>query len=167
MIKPTVLAFCVVCALRAPSAHADWQPSPRHTQVAIWPSTVAAGRPGAAAETTGVVASMVAGRPWRYVSHVSQPTLTVYSPTGMNTGAAVIVFPGGGYQVLAIDLEGTEVCDWLTSRGITGVLLKYRVPNAGPTWNQACGCDLETRSSMALDDAQRTIALVRARAAEW
>jgi acetyl esterase/lipase len=167
MIKPTVLAFCVVCALRAPSAHADWQPSPRRTQVPIWPSTVAAGRPGAAAESTGVVASMVAGRPWRYVSHVSQPTLTVYSPTGMNTGAAVIVFPGGGYQVLAIDLEGTEVCDWLTSRGITGVLLKYRVPNAGPTWNQACGCDLETRSSMALEDAQRTIALVRARAAEW
>jgi hypothetical protein len=45
--------------------------------------------------------------------------MTVYSPTGKNTGAAVVVFPGGGYQILAIDLEGTEVCDWLTSKGIT------------------------------------------------
>jgi hypothetical protein len=43
--------------------------------------------------------------------------MTVYSPKGKNTGAAVVVFPGGGYKVLAIDLEGTEACDWLTSRG--------------------------------------------------
>jgi len=93
--------------------------------------------------------------------------MTVYSPKGKNTGAAVIVFPGGGYQILAIDLEGTEVCDWLTSKGITCVLLKYRVPNNGPWWDQKCGCDRKTRSSMALEDAQRTISLVRARAAEW
>ncbi len=52
---------------------------------------------------------------------------------GHNTGAAVLVFPGGGYQVLAMDLEGTEICDWLTARGITCVLLRYRVPNSGPT----------------------------------
>src|SRR5258708_5988358 len=52
-------------------------------------------------------------------------TMTVYSPKGTNTGVAVVLFPGGGYRVLAIDLEGTEVCDWLTSRGITAVLLKY------------------------------------------
>ena len=53
---------------------------------------------------------LVAGKPWVYVSNVSRPTMTVYSPTGKNTGAAVVVFPGGGYQILAIDLEGTEVC---------------------------------------------------------
>jgi acetyl esterase/lipase len=79
----------------------------------------------------------------------------------------VIVFPGGGYQILAIDLEGTEICDWLTSRGITCVLLKYRVPNSGPSWDQQCGCDRRTRSSMPLEDAQRTIGLVRFHAAEW
>jgi acetyl esterase/lipase len=101
------------------------------------------------------------------MSNVSRPTLTVYSPTGKNTGAAVVVFPGGGYQILAIDLEGTEVCDWLTSNGITCVLLKYRVPNAGPSWDQLCGCDRNTRSSMPLEDAQRTIGLVRFRAREW
>jgi len=57
--------------------------------------------------------------------------MTVYSPKGNNAGAAVVVFPGGGYYVLAIDLEGTEVCDWLISKGISCVLLKYRVPNSG------------------------------------
>jgi acetyl esterase/lipase len=72
-----------------------------------------------------------------------------------------------GYQILAIDLEGTEVCDWLTSAGITCVLLKYRVPNAGISWNQFCGCDVTTRSSMPLEDAQRTIGLVRFHAADW
>ena len=75
--------------------------------------------------------SPVAGRPWVGVGKVTRPAMTVYSPEGKNTGAAVVVFPGGGYQILAIDLEGTEVCDWLTSRGITCVLLKYRVPGEG------------------------------------
>jgi acetyl esterase/lipase len=101
---------------------------------------------------------LVAGRPWVYVGRVSQPTMTVYSPTGRNTGAAVVVFPGGGYNVLAIDLEGTEVCDWLASKGITCVLLKYRVPcvKTGPYR------DCRT----ALEDAQRTVGLVRFQAAQ-
>ena len=85
--------------------------------------------------------------------------MTVYSPKGKNTGVAVVVFPGGGYNCLAIDLEGTEICDWLTSRGITAVLLKYRVPlkKVGPYWE----------SPLALEDAQRTVGLVRFHAAEW
>jgi acetyl esterase/lipase len=167
-MKPSIIAFCVVCALHGPSAEAHpWQPSSGHTQVPIWPSTVPAGRLGSEAESTATSGNLVAGRPWLHVRNVSQPTLTVYSPKGKNTGAAVIVFPGGGYQILAIDLEGTEVCDWLTSKGITCVLLKYRVPNAGPSWNQQCGCDLDTRSSKPLEDAQRTIGLVRFHAVEW
>lgn len=60
---------------------------------------------------------MVAGGPWLAVENVSGPTMTVYSPGGKNTGVAVIVFPGGGYQDLATDLEGTNVSDWLTSVG--------------------------------------------------
>jgi acetyl esterase/lipase len=102
---------------------------------------------------------LVGGRPWVYVDKVSQPTMTVYSPVGRNTGAAVVVFPGGGYEVLAIDLEGTEACDWLTSRGITCVLLKYRVPcvKTGPYRN----------CLTALQDAQRTVGLVRFQAAQW
>jgi len=122
-----------------------------------------------AAETVTTTGSdhLVAGRPWTYIQNVSRPTMTVYSPKGKNTGAAVVVFPGGGYQILAIDLEGTEACDWLTSKGITCVLLKYRVPNSGASWDQSCGCDRNTRSSRPLEDAQRTIGLVRLHAAEW
>src|SRR5204863_8948929 len=98
---------------------------------------------------------MVAGRPWVEVGNVSRPTMTVYSPKGKNTGVAVVVFPGGGYQGLAIDFEGTEVCDWLTRKGITCVLLKYRVtdvgeyPKSGPY----------PESRMALEDAQRAVGL--------
>jgi acetyl esterase/lipase len=89
--------------------------------------------------------------------------MTVYSPKGKNTGAAVVVFPGGGYWILAIDLEGTEVCDWLTSKGITCVLLKYRVPGEGLYPRSGP----YPQSPMALEDAQRTVALVRFHAAEW
>jgi hypothetical protein len=79
---------------------------------------------------------LVAGRPWVYLNNVSQSTMTVYAPKGQNTGVAVVVFPGGGYEILAIDLEGTEACDWLTAKGITFVLLKYRVPapRSAPNW---------------------------------
>ena len=60
---------------------------------------------------------LVAGKPWTEIFNVSQPTMTLYSPKVKNTGTAVIVFPGGGFRVLAIDLEGTEICHWLTSKG--------------------------------------------------
>ena len=100
---------------------------------------------------------MVAGRPVIRLGNVSDPTLTVYRPKGKSTGAAVVVFPGGAYSILAIDLEGTEVCDWLTSQGITCVLLKYRVPDSGPY----------PKSSAALQDAQRALGIVRSHAVEW
>jgi acetyl esterase/lipase len=98
-------------------------------------------------------------------THVSRPTMTVYAPKGHNTGVAVVVFPGGGYQVLAMDLEGTEICDWLTSRGITCVLLKYRVPNSGPTLVD--GHRYYPKVQTGLQDAQRTLGLVRQHAAQW
>lgn len=93
--------------------------------------------------------------------------MTVYSPKGKNTGVAVIVFPGGGYTDLAIDLEGTQVCDWLTPRGITCVLLKYPVPDSGPAWHNDCQCNIHPKAPTALEDAQRTLGLVRLHAAEW
>jgi acetyl esterase/lipase len=95
--------------------------------------------------------------------------MTVYPPKGKNTGAAVVVFPGGGYRILAIDLEGTEVCDWLTSKGITCVLLKYRVPGVEQYAKSAPYrfSGPYPKSPIALDDAQRTVGLVRSHAAEW
>ena len=101
------------------------------------------------------------------VTNVTQPTMTVYAPRGKNTGAAVVVFPGGGFQILAIDLEGTEVCDWLTSRGITCVLLKYRVPSVPYVWQCDCRPHNLTTSVPSLQDAQRTMGLVRLHAREW
>jgi acetyl esterase/lipase len=118
---------------------------------------------GAEDDATMATESLVAGRPWVYLGHVSRPTMTVYAPEEKHTGAAVVVFPGGGYQILAIDLEGTEVCDWLTSKGITCVLLKYRVPGEGLYPKSGPYPD----SPMALEDAQRTVGLVRFHAAEW
>ena len=94
--------------------------------------------------------------------------MTVYSPEGKSTGAAVVVFPGGGYEDLAIDLEGTEICDWLVSKGITCVLLKYRVPGEEyyPKSAPYPKSGPYPRSPMALEDAQRTLGLVRFHAAE-
>jgi acetyl esterase/lipase len=165
-MKPLLFTLCVVFALGGLSAQKlVWQPSPGHSQVPIWPGAVPDARPATgpeAMETTGKE-SLVAGRPWVAVSNVSQPTMTVYSPKGKNTGAAVVVFPGGGYQILAIDLEGTEVCDWLTPKGITCVLLKYRVTNVGPYPKSGP----YPESPMALQDAQRAVGLVRFHAAEW
>jgi acetyl esterase/lipase len=135
-----------------------WQPSPGHTQVPIWPSENVPDD-----ETMKTRPNLVAGKPWIEVGHVSRPTLTVYSPATKGTGAAVVVFPGGGYQVLAIDLEGTEVCDWLTSSGITCVLLKYRVPGDGVSPKSGAYPD----AAAALQDAQRTLRLVRHHANDW
>jgi acetyl esterase/lipase len=72
-----------------------------------------------------------------------------------------------GYKILAIDLEGTEICDWLTSKGVTCVLLKYRVPFSGPYWDKRLEREVDPKAPMALEDAQRTVGLVRFHAAEW
>ena len=155
------IILCValmLCDLRAQTN--VWQPSPGHTQIPIWPKEPPDAKPAAGPETLQTdPKDPIAGKPWFYVTNVSQPTITVYSPKGKNTGAAMVVFPGGGYEVLAIDLQGTEICDWLTSRGITAVLLKYRVPSRES--------DPYGQSTAALQDAQRAIGLVRLHATEW
>ena len=93
--------------------------------------------------------------------------MIIYRPQIKDTGTTVVVFPGGGYRILAIDLEGTEICNWLTSKGITCVLLKYRVPGSGPYWNEECNCRRIPDQPYALQDAQRAIGLLRARAEEF
>jgi acetyl esterase/lipase len=136
-----------------------WEPAQGHLTFPIWPH----GAPGVPAnsgpeiDTTTPKDNLIAGKPLIRLGSVSNPTLTLYAPKKNNTGAAVVVFPGGGYQILAIDLEGTEVCDWLNSAGINCLLLKYRVPNTGPY----------PKSDAALQDAQRAVGIVRTRAAEW
>jgi acetyl esterase/lipase len=163
-------AFFVVITLRiASSPAAVWQPSARHAQLPLWPAAVPDAAPVPGAESAAVTKAnhLVAGRRFMWVENVAQPTLTLYSPTTANTGVAVVVFPGGGYKGLAIDLEGTEVCDWLVSKGITCVVLKYRVPDSGPHWEAKCDCHVDRAAPTALEDAQRTVGLVRFHAAEW
>jgi acetyl esterase/lipase len=127
-------------------------------QVPIWPAMPPDAQPVAGPEEV---------KPDACIENVSVPTMTVYPAKGKNTGVAVIVFPGGGYQILAIGIEGTEVCEWLASQGITAVLLKYRVPYSGPHYNQKLKRHEEAKAPNALQDAQRTIGLVRLHAAEW
>jgi acetyl esterase/lipase len=166
-LMPLLFAFWVMFAFGKLGAQTPaWHPSPGHTQVAIWPREApdAQTAPGPETVEKTEAPDLVAGKPYLSISNVSRPTMTVYAPKRKNTGAAVVVFPGGGYEILAIDLEGTEVCDWLTARGITCVLLKYRVPSptrSGADWGAY------PQSPMALEDAQRTMGLVRLHAAEW
>ena len=106
-MKLLIFALCVVLEFSSLSAQTpSWQPSPGHTQVPIWPGAVPDARPVTGPETMKTDAKdLVAGRPWLYMNNVSRPTMTIYSPKGTNTGVAVVVFPGGGFQFLAIDLE--------------------------------------------------------------
>ncbi len=156
-------SLAIALGLFAHAAQARaWDPTPGHVQVPIWPGAVPDALPHPKPESAGPGP----GKPWWPAIHdVSRPTMTVYPAQGHNTGAAVVVFPGGGYQMLAMDLEGTEICDWLTARGITCVLLKYRVPNSGPTWVD--GHRYYPKVQTALQDAQRTLGLVRQQAATW
>ena len=123
-------------------------------QIPLWPNSV---QGGPEVDKTTAKDGLIAGRPLVRLGNISVPTLTVYPPKGVRTGAAVVVFPGGGYSILAIDLEVTEVCEWLNSAGVTCVLVKYRVPGTGPY----------PKSAAALEDAQRSIGMVRAHATEW
>ncbi|HET9818166.1 MAG TPA: alpha/beta hydrolase [Rhodanobacteraceae bacterium] len=168
-MKPWFTALCVLAILVGANAEAKvWQPSPGRTQIPIWPETSPDAQPAPAPESEILRGEhLIAGKPWMAVTNVTRPTMTVYPPKGKNTGTAVVVFPGGGFQVLAIDLEGTEVCDWLTSQGITCVLLKYRVPSVPYDWHCNCRPDDFALSVPALQDAQRTIRLVRFHAAQW
>ncbi|HEX3656264.1 MAG TPA: alpha/beta hydrolase [Pirellulales bacterium] len=92
------------------------------------------------------------------ITDVTQPTLTIFRPKPeTDTGAAVIIFPGGGYSILAFNKEGTEVAQWLNTLGVTGMVLKYRVPVRKGLEKYAAP----------LQDAQRAVGLVRNRASEW
>lgn len=128
--------------------------------IPLWPGTPpdeTKALPPEADEFTPGKDPLIAGRPIIRLGNVSTPTITIYRPDpAKDTGATVVVCPGGGYYILAMDLEGTEVCAWLNSLGVTGVLLKYRVP----------GREGRERYAAALQDAQRAVGLVRQRAPE-
>lgn len=169
-MKLSAPALCLLVVCASPNAKDMlWQPAAGHTQTPLWPAAPpdAQPMPGPERMVTTDRNEWVAGRPWTSISNIAQPTMTVYAPKGKSTGAAVLVIPGGGFQILAMDLEGTEVCDWLVSKGMTCVVLKYRVPSAPYDWH--CDCrphNLEV-PVQALEDVQRALRLMRHHAADY
>lgn len=140
-------------ALLIPLAHAQ------QTTLPLWPSGTPEPYQGPPeTDITKPTDRLVEGRPLAHLTNISKPTLSFYpAPPAHNTGTTVVVFPGGGYRILAYDLEGTEVCTWLNSIGVNCALVKYRVP-------------MEKRfpdDSSDLEDAQQAMRITRAHAPEW
>jgi acetyl esterase/lipase len=128
--------------------------------IKLWPGAAPGDKGGLGSEQdmTKPTDGFPGGRSVIRLGNVSDPTITVYRPdAARDTGAAVVVCPGGGYYILAMDLEGTEVCEWLNSFGVTGVLLKYRVPRR----------EGQPGYAAPLQDAQRAVGLVRSHAGDW
>ena len=145
-----LLLACVAIATASASEPIIWN---------IWP-----GQPpgdeaqlGPEFDRTGADGRLVAGRRVIRLTNVSVPTVAIFKPKpDIDTGAAVVIAPGGGHTILAYDLEGTEVAAWLNSIGLTGIVLKYRVPSRDP----------DQRWLAAAQDGQRAMSLVRGRADE-
>lgn len=149
-------------------ALSGWPPGAGHTTIPLWPGAApgTSTAKGPEQDTTTAKDRQVSGRPVVRIGNVSAPTMTLYltqepkgtaAATKAGSAPAVVVFPGGSYRIVAIDLEGTEVCDWLNSINVNCVLVKYRVPETGPF----------PKSDAALQDAQRAVGIVRHHAAEW
>ena len=128
--------------------------------ITIWPSDPPGERMdvGPEQDFTKDSDKLIAGRRIIKLGNVSSPEAHVYlPPTNLRTGAAVVICPGGGFSILAWDLEGTEVAQWLNTLGVTGIVLKYRVPTR----------DQSPRWMAPTQDTQRTVSLVRHHAKEW
>ena len=153
-------AFCFIPLLIALFAGSPASGANAPEQIPLWPKGAPCekGDVGEEHDTTKPDGKAVASKRVIRLGNVSVPTIALYRPSASkNTGAAVVVCPGGGYGILAMDLEGTEICQWLNSIGVTGVLLKYRVP-------KRAGDD---KHILPLQDAQRALGLVRFHAKEW
>jgi acetyl esterase/lipase len=144
-----------------------WQPTVGGTQIPLWPDDTDLAKPdtGDHPEETGNGSRLVGGREWHWAGYVSRPTMTIYRPKGRNTGTTMLVLPGGGFSAVAMDLEGTEICDWVIRQGMTCVILKYRAPQEWiPDEN---GVGQRPKVLLALQDAQRAMALLRQRASTY
>ncbi|MBY0357969.1 MAG: alpha/beta hydrolase [Candidatus Obscuribacterales bacterium] len=135
---------------------AEWRPASGLTQRLIWPDEKSI------PDKFVIRGKEELTKDGGFAGKVSIPTMTIYPARGKNSGTAVVIFPGGGYWCLAMQLEGTDVCDWLTAKGITCILLKYRVPGDGLFPRSGC----YPGNKAALEDAQRTIRMVRAQASQ-
>lgn len=148
LLAVTFASLTTLAGAAEPTVIPVWPGSPPGYQVTGGPER----------DTSGPESGKVAGKHVIRLGDVSKPELHVFRPAkGRANGAAVVICPGGGFNILAWDLEGTEVAEWLNSIGVTAAVLKYRVPTAkhDPNWLPPA------------QDAQRAVRLVRANAAEW
>ncbi|MEX2216048.1 MAG: alpha/beta hydrolase [Phycisphaeraceae bacterium] len=153
----SLLSLALLLTLSAPAFAADAPP----VTLNLWPATP----PGdenvkldKEQDITKDTDRPVAGKRIIKLANVSTPQIVIYRPAPeKDTGTSVIICPGGGHFILAWDLEGTEVAQWLNTIGVTGIVLKYRVP----------GRDKEMKWKAAVQDAQRAVSLVRSKAGEW
>ncbi|MBI4622887.1 MAG: alpha/beta hydrolase [Verrucomicrobia bacterium] len=128
--------------------------------VDVWPGKTPGDIGISGQEKSRIHQSPIVG-PTKLITNVTKPTLTIYlPPKEKNTGTAMVICPGGGYWDLYWELEGEEVAAWLNSLGMTGIILKYRVPRRP-------GEVRGVPPPGPLLDAQRAVSLVRSRAAEW
>lgn len=143
-----------------------WQPNSGGEQVPLWPEHIVLAKPdsGDHPEATGNGSPLVGGKMWHWASYITRPTMTIYRPKEHDTGAAILVIPGGGFHAVATDLEGTEICDWVTQQGMTCVMLKYRTPQVWPKVN---GKQQRPKVLLGLEDAQRAMGLLRQNAADY
>lgn len=134
------LIVATICCLSLLSSYAQ-----NPVEIALWPEGVP--------ESNGLTGPEVVN-PNGHISNVSTPSMTIYpADPAKNTGAAIVICPGGGYGILAAIHEGKQFGEWLSENGITGVVLKYRMPNK--------------HSNIPLKDAQQALRIVRSRATEW
>lgn len=153
MRNQSVAALLLACVAIATASAAEpitwniWPGQPPDDQAQLGPEF----------DRTGTDGRLVAGRRVIRLTNVSVPTVAIFKPKPeVDTGAAVVIAPGGGHTILAYDLEGTEIAAWLNSIGLTGIVLKYRVPARDP----------DKRWLAAAQDGQRAMSLVRGRADE-
>lgn len=154
---------CVVCVVlllyAAPITNLTFSAEP--LTVDLWPGKPPGDAGIKGEESSRMYESPLLDGPTRLVTNVSRPTITVYpAPKETNTGTAMLICPGGGYHNLFWELEGEQVAAWLNSQGMSGIILKYRVPRrpGDPKGEPPLG---------PLLDAQRAVSLVRGRCAEW
>ncbi len=136
------------------TSHANGQ-----SPIKLWPTTPKLEKPleGKEADITKPTDNQVADRAVIRLGNVGDPTVTFHpADPSINTGTTVLVCPGGGYHILALDLEGTEVCDWLATLGVNSALLKYRVPRR----------EGRDKHAAPLEDAQRAMSIIRSQSKE-
>jgi acetyl esterase/lipase len=144
-----------------------WQAPAGLEQVRIWPHgapDMAGVSQPAESVLTVQTPEAIGGSISQAVFDVTEPTMTIFPAKGRNTGAAIVVFPGGGFKAVVITSEGTEICNWIAAKGVTCILSKYRSPKGNHYWDTDCKCHITPKVPRALQDAQRTIRLVRSRA---